>query len=724
MKQVLQDLQSGAVVVADTPEPSPARGRLLVRVQASLLSAGTESAQVAKARQTLLEKVREKPDLLRKGIAEFKERGFAGIKEKLASKYEGYAELGYSCAGTVIHAGVDDGAFPPGCLVACAGVGLANHAEFISVPLLLAARAPDKVTAEAAAYTTVGAIAMQGVRQSAAQLGEYVAIIGLGLVGLLVAQLLRANGCRVVGIDPSPGACGRALANGCDSACHPDHALDAVLSLSGGIGADAVIICAATSESSPVELAGKLARSRGRVVMVGATGMTIPREEYFAKELSFTLSRSYGPGRYDRRYEEGGNDYPIDYVRFTEQRNMRAFLELLAEGSVTTASLTTHRFPVEEAPAAYALLNNRGVERVGVLLSYPHSTPEPMQFNIQLSATRRVSGEAVGVGFIGAGAYAQGMLLPLLQKRTDVVLRAVATRNGSHALHAAKRFGFENASTRVEDVLENEAMQLVFISTRHDSHARLACQALRAGKHVWVEKPLSLSIDELRDVVRAMRENPSSRLMVGFNRPFSPDAQWLFRKLGGSTPRMMHYRVNAGFIPADSWVHDPIAGGGRLLGEGCHFFDFLRACAGSEAESVFTQAIGEDRKDLQATGNFSATIRFSNGSVGQVIYSSQGAAGMPKEHFECFAGQTCGTIQDYRDAEFFWQDGQERAGRHKQDKGQGRLLERFIKCLRDGGPAPMPSEGVVESSLLTLAAQESLLRRSPVALADLRKSLL
>ena len=723
MKQVLQDLQSGAVVVADTPEPSPARGRLLVRVQASLLSAGTESAQVARARQSLLEKVREKPDLLRKGIAEFKERGIAGIKEKLASKYEGYGELGYSCAGTVIHAGADDGAFPPGCLVACAGAGVANHAEFVSVPMLLAARAPDKVTAEAAAYTTVGAIAMQGVRQSAAQVGEYVAVIGLGLVGLIVAQLLRANGCRVVGIDPSPGACGRALANGCDSACHPDQALDAVLSLSGGIGADAVIICAATSESSPVELAGKLARSRSRVVMVGATGMTIPREEYFAKELSFTLSRSYGPGRYDRRYEEGGNDYPIDYVRFTEQRNMRAFLELLAKGSVTTASLTTHRFPVEEAPAAYALLNNRGVERVGVLLSYPHSSPEPTQFNIQVSATRRVSGETVGVGFIGAGAYAQGMLLPLLQKRTDVVLRAVATRNGSHALHAAKRFGFENASTRVEDVLEDEATQLVFISTRHDSHARLACQALRAGKHVWVEKPMALSLEDLAETVRAMRENPSCRLIIGFNRPFSPSAEWLFQKVGNTSPKMMHYRVNAGFVPPDSWVHDPVAGGGRLMGEGCHFFDFLRSFAGSEAECVHTQPTGGGRADLQATGNFAATIRFSNGAVGQLLYSSQGAPGMAKEHFECFAGQTCGAIHDYREADFYRQERHERFGRHQQDKGQGRLLDRLIRSLLEGNPSPMIANALIESSLLTLAAQQSLLRQEPVALADLRKQL-
>ena len=719
MKQVLQDLQNGAVVVAETPEPSPARGRLLVRVQASLLSAGTESAQVAKARQSLLDKVREKPELLRKGIEEFKERGLSGIKEKLASKYEGFSELGYSCAGVVVHAGVEDGSVAPGDLVACGGVGTANHAEFVSVPVLLTARVPDGVSAEDAAYTTVGAIAMQGVRQSAAQLGEYVAVIGLGLVGLLTCQLLRANGCRVIGIDPSPGARQRAMANGCDLTAEPEQALEAVLSVSGGVGADAVIICAATSESSPVELAGKLARSRGRVVMVGATGMTIPREEYFMKELSFTLSRSYGPGRYDKRYEEGGQDYPIDYVRFTEQRNMRAFLELMQRGVVNTAALTTHRFAVEEAPAAYALLNNRGVERVGVLLTYANAPAKPAAFSVAMKPVRAVAEGAVGVGFIGAGAYAQGMLLPLLKQRTDVTLRAVMTRNGSHALHAAKRFGFENAVTRVEDVLGNPAVELVFVSTRHDSHARLAVQALRAGKHVWVEKPLALTLEELREVTRALREHPAARLMVGFNRPFSPDAQWLSRKLGAAAPRMMHYRVNAGFIPADSWVHDPVAGGGRLLGEGCHFFDFLRAFAGAAAESVSVETSGADRKDVQATGNFSATVRYANGSVGQVLYTSLGAPGMPKEQFECFAGQMCGALLDYRNAEFFRESRSEESGKHGQDKGQGALVEAFLKSLR-GGAVAVSHEALIESSLVTLAAQQSLSTGQPVALAELR----
>ena len=721
MKQVLQDLKTGSVVVADTPDPAPARGRLLVRVQASLLSAGTESAQVAQGRQSLFERVRQKPRLIRQGLDELRERGLAGVREKLAGKFEGYAELGYSCAGTVVQGGDESGAVQPGSLVACAGVGHANHAEFVSVPALLTAPAPEGVEAEASAYTTVGALAMQGVRQSGARLGEYVAVIGLGLVGLLTVQLLRAMGCRVAGIDPSGQTHPRALASGCDVATGPDGALDAVQSLSQGLGADAVIICAATPASSPVELAGQLARSRGRVVMVGATGMTIPREDYFLKELSFTLSRSYGPGRYDRHYEEEGHDYPVDYVRFTEQRNMRAFLELVQKGQVDPTRLTTHRFPVEEAPAAYAVLEDRSVDRVGVILSYAGAPPAPARFSIQLAAARPLSTDAVGVGFVGAGAYAQSMLLPLLKKRADVVLRSVMTRNGSHSLHASQRFGFESACTRVEEVLDNPAVQLVFISTRHDSHAGLTCRALRAGKHVWVEKPLALTLEELQETARALRENPACRLVVGFNRPFSPAAQWLLARVSAQSPRLMHYRINAGFVPADSWIHDPKAGGGRLRGEGCHFFDFLRHAAGAEAESVQTESPETNRADLPATGNFAATIRFRNQSVGQVLYTAQGAVRMGKEHFECFSGQTCGAIHDYRDADFFQRERHERFGKRPQDKGQAGLLDAFLQCLRHGTPPPMRAEDILESTLLTLAAQQSLVLRAPVSMAELRK---
>ena len=466
----------------------PSRGRRgagwLVRVRHSLLSAGTESAQVAKGRQSLLAKIREKPQLLRQGLEELRERGIAGVRERLASKLEGYAELGYSCAGVVVHCGDEQTPLAPGTLVACGGTGQANHAEYVSVSKLLTAAAPEGVSAETAAYATVGAIALQGVRQAEAQLGEYVAVIGLGLVGLLASQLLRAMGCRVAGIDPSANARRRGTACGCDLVAGPDQANEAVLSLSGGVGADAVIICAATPESSPVELAGQIARSRGRVVMVGATGMTIPRESYYLKELSFTLSRSYGPGRYDRHYEEEGQDYPLDYVRFTEQRNLRTFLELAQQGRIEVSQLTTHRFSIADAPAAYALLREPGVDRVGILLDYPAEAPaaaEPKAGQIlepeahpgqipltpalsqgerenssqpvgeRSSAAAKLIAGPVGAGFIGVGAYAQSMLLPLLKGRANVALRAVLERNSSHALQAVRRFGFQTVCAGLEE---------------------------------------------------------------------------------------------------------------------------------------------------------------------------------------------------------------------------------------------------------------------------------
>jgi threonine dehydrogenase-like Zn-dependent dehydrogenase len=580
MKQVLQNLQTGAVVVTEVPDPAPSRGRVLVRVGASLLSAGTESAQVAKARQSLLEKIRAKPQLLRQGLEELRDRGLAGIREKLASKYEGFAELGYSCAGTVVDAGDARGSIAPGTLVSCAGVGHANHAEFVSVPRLLTAVAPEGVTAESAAYATVGAIAMQGVRQAAVTVGENVAVIGLGLVGLLAVQLLKAAGCRVVGVDPSPKARERGQACGCDLAVPLDQGVDAALTLSGGVGADAIIICAATSDSSPVELAGQMARSRGRVVMVGATGMTVPRDDYYLKELSFTLSRSYGPGRYDRHYEEEGHDYPVDYVRFTEQRNMRAFLELLQKGQVDTARLTTHRFPVEEAPAAYALLNNRGVDRVGILLTYAATAPAPSRFSMPVAAAKPVGGDSIGIGFIGAGAYAQGMLLPMLKQRPGVALRAVMTRSGSHALHAAQRFGFETVCSRTEEILANPAVQLVFITTRHDSHAALTCQALRAGKHVWVEKPLTLTLEELKAVWDTLRQHPSARLVVGFNRPFSPRGEMVAaqaqrrRAAHDALPHQRRHRA-ARFVGARSEVRRR-----ATAGRGLSLLRFSSSCGG------------------------------------------------------------------------------------------------------------------------------------------------
>lgn len=710
MKQVLQNLKTGGIEVVEVPDPQIEPGRVIVRVVASVISAGTESHQVAGAAKGIVERVLEKPQLIRKGLQTLGERGVSGLRQQIATKYEGYSALGYSCAGRVVALGPDVTGVAVGQLVACGGIGFANHAELVSVPVNLCAPAPENVAAEHAAFATLGAIAMQGVRQADAKLGETVAVIGLGLVGLLTVQLLRAAGCTVVGIDPNENARRRGLACGCIAAIDSTGATTAVASASHGIGADAVIICAAAADSSPLVLAGELARSRGRVVMVGLTGMEIPREAYFRKELTFALSRSYGPGRYDRSYEEDGHDYPVDFVRFTEQRNMGCFLDLLAAGKLDLAPLITHRLALGDAPQAYALLKDPAADRCGIVLNFPATEisnawkPTP--------AKVPTAGNFAGFGLIGAGAYAKAVLLPLFAKH-GAGWRGVATRGGVTSTSVAKQFAFAFAATSPEEVIADASCGTIIIATRHDSHAKLAAAALRAGKNVWVEKPLALTTAELREVREAYR--PGLKLVVGFNRPFSPLAEWMKKNLPAGGPVMMNYRVNAGLLPADHWTNDPKSGGGRLLGEGCHFLDFMRHFAGTPRR-VTTSALGGGRADLPATGSFVVSVEFVNGSVGQLLYSAQGSPALPKERFEIFSGNACGVLDDFKRAQVFIGGETREHVLKQQDKGQAAMIEAFVK----NGPANV--EEVFTSSLLTLAAQASLERQAPVDFAEFAAS--
>lgn len=724
MKQLLQNLKTGAVEVVDVPQPIAEPGRILVRVEASLISAGTEGHQVASAAKSLVERALEKPQLIRKGLKTLSERGVSGLREQIASKYEGYTALGYSCAGRVVGHGPDVTGVRIGQLVACGGIGYANHAELVSVPVNLVALAPENVGAETAAYATLGAIALQGVRQADAKLGEGVAVIGLGLVGLLTVQLLRAAGCTVIGIDPNEHARKRGLACGAAAAVDPAGAEAATQSHTRGIGTDAVIVCAATSSSEPLELAGRLARSRGRVIMVGLTGMEIPRELYFRKELTFALSRSYGPGRYDPHYEEQGLDYPVDFVRFTEQRNLQSFLDLAGAGRLDTAALTTHRFALDDAPKAYALLKEAGTDRAGLVLEYPAAkSSNDWKTGPSKVPTIGKSGAAAaagpGLGLIGAGAYAKAAILPLLKRHPAVQLAGVASRNGATAASFGTQFGFAFASADPGEVLADPNCRAVFITTRHDSHAALTVAALRAGKSVWVEKPLALSIDQHREVESALRERPALHLVVGFNRPFSPVSTWLREQFAPQAPIMMRYRVNAGLLPASNWTNDPAVGGGRLLGEGCHFLDFMRWFCGSAPVSVHTAAIRGGRADLPATANFAVNVTFADGSVGQLLYTSQGAASLPKEHFEVSCGDRTGVLDDFRSASVLRGAGATATHELKaQDKGQALLLSAFLRAL-DGGAPAMKADDLLASSLLTLAAQASLERQTVVDIASL-----
>ncbi|HMP89041.1 MAG TPA: bi-domain-containing oxidoreductase [Kiritimatiellia bacterium] len=703
MKQVLQDRKSGRVNVVEVPEPQRGEGQLLVRVHASVISAGTESAMVAATGRSLLQRIADKPDLILKGIETVKSRGISGLRNQIEGKYAGYEALGYSCAGVVMETTTDASGIIAGTRVACGGIGYANHAEVISVPHRLCAIVPENVDDETAAYTTIGAIAMQGVRQACVSLGEHVVVIGLGLVGLLTVQLLRAAGCTVTGVDTSPSARNRGLGCGCRNAVDPASAHETVLQATRGIGADAILICASTTSNDPVALAGELSRSRGRVVMVGATGMEIPREQYFRKELSFTLSRSYGPGRYDTTYEEEGVDYPVDFVRFTEQRNMQAFLDLAATGAISIKDITTHRFALDYASGAYELLSDRNTDRVGILLEYPKPTsPAKLSRSVQPTPI-----DKIGVSFIGAGNYSENVLLPGLRAIDGISLRCVATRQSAHAESVVSRFSFAYSATDAEKAIADNGTQAVFIATHHDTHAKYAISALAANKQVWVEKPLALTLEELEQVSQAM-EQSSGRLVVGFNRRFSPLIQKLKSKLPAGSPVMINYRVNAGRLPPDHWTQNRDTGGGRLIGEGCHFIDLICHLAGSEPIMVYATGIKSERIDLPAESNFVVSITFRNGSVGQVVYASEGASSLSKERMEVFSGGLAAILEDYRTLNIYRGNGEESFKLKHQDKGQQAMLRAFIDSLRGKGEFPMTKQEVLTSSRVTLLAQQSL----------------
>jgi len=703
MKQVVQDRKTGQVIVMDVPEPQQGKGNLLVRVRASVISAGTESALVAATGRSLLQRIADKPELIKKGIDTLTSRGIDGLRNQIEGKYAGYEALGYSCAGEVIATDAGAIGIMPGMRVACGGIGYAHHAEWVSVPHRLCAVVPDQVDDETAAYATIGAIAMQGVRQSAAVLGENIVVIGLGLVGLIAVQLLRAAGCSVIGVDPSAHARNKGIVCGCRQAIDPSLAVEAVRQTTRGIGADAILICAATSSSDPVILAGELARSRGRVVMIGATGMEIPREQYFRKELSFHLSRSYGPGRYDASYEEEGIDYPIDYVRFTEQRNMQSFLDLAASGTISINLLTTHRFPLSQAPDAYALLTDKTTDRAGVVLSYP-ATPDSPASPRPLPPAATTS---PGISFIGAGGYAENMLLPLFRSIDDAILRGIVTRQAVHAASVASRFHAAYSDTDANKVLTDHGTHVVFIATRHDSHATYAASALKAKKHVWIEKPMALTMDDV-DLLDQLHTSSGVILTVGFNRRFSPLSSALKKALPEGSPVMVSIRVNAGHLPPDHWTQQRATGGGRLLGEGCHFFDYLCFVTGSEPVSVYTTGLCSERIDLPASSNFIAAVQFRNGSVGTVIYASEGSANMPKERIEVFSGNVSAVLDDFTTLTIHNKQGSKTETCKRQDKGQTAMLRSFMLAVQGKAEFTLSSTEVFTSSRLTLLAQQSL----------------
>lgn len=658
MKQLIQDFKTGQIKVVDVPPPVAAPGCLLVRNAFSLVSAGTERATVSLAQQSLAGKARSRPDLVRQVVETVKREGLGATIRKVQSRLDQWKQLGYSSAGTVIEVGEGVSGYAPADRVSCAGQDYASHAEIVCVPQNLCAKIPEGVALEQAAFTALGAIALQGVRQADVRLGENVAVIGLGLIGQLTVQLLKAAGCRVFGHDIKAEAV--ALA-GVEPG-RPDSM-------------DAVIIAAATDSSEPLALAGNLCRDRGRVVMVGVTGMEIPREIYYRKELDFRLSRSCGPGRYDPLYEQHGVDYPVGYVRWTQQRNMEAFLQLLATKSVDVSPLVTHTFPIEEAPRAYELITGRTGQRfVGVLINYEGRSAK---YEVRPPVVAKAAPVVLGV--IGAGHYAQGVLLPQFKSNADVTLQMVCTASGVNARKAQEKFGFAGCTTDWREVIAEKSVNTVLIATRHHLHAPMVCEALRAGKTVFCEKPLCLSEEQLEEIIKLIEQTGHGRLMVGFNRRFAPFA----REVAGlRPPLLMRYRVSVTPLPPQHWINDPQIGGGRVLGEVCHFVDFLQWAARARPVSVFAQGFGGD--------NVQVAMRFADGSVGSIDYFDVADPALGKEYFEAFGAGRHVTVEDFR------------------DKGQADQVRRFVEAVKSGGPMPIPLEEIVSSTRSTLAVVRSL----------------
>ncbi len=706
MKQVIQNFKTGELSVAEVSPPVLARGFVLVHNHFSLISAGTERSTVSTAQASLLGKARQRPDLVKQVLDSFKKDGFGETLKRVRTKLETLKELGYSSAGTVLASMDNQGRFKPGDRVACGGGGYASHAGVVTVPQNLVVKVPETVGLDAAAFTTLGAIAMQGVRQANPRLGEYVCVIGLGLLGQITAQILRANGCQVFGVETTEAMAALAAKTSCHVArMRSDTGLEsAFAAFTGGHGFDAVIITAATQSTDPVELASSILRQKGVIVIVGAVPMNIPREPHFyKKELELKISCSYGPGRYDPTYEEEGQDYPYGYVRWTENRNMKAFVKLLENRSLDVQPLVTHVFEIDQAEKAYDVVTGKTSEpHLGILLKY---SEEPETHPVE-AAPQAVPGSRAtpGIGFIGAGSFAQKFLIPFARQGGDLV--SVVTSRGVTAKSVGEKFGFRSQSTDAHKVLTDPAVNTVFIATRHDTHASFAVAALEAGKSVFVEKPLAIREDELAQVLEVATRRSDCRLIVGYNRRFSPlarQAREVFQRVSG--PLLINYRVNAGFLPKEHWTQTE-QGGGRILGEVCHFVDLLQFLTGSEPVEVYALSVASDNSQMPDWDNVVVSLRFQDGSVGQIGYLACGDKLLSKERIEIFGGGQSFIIDDFRLGEHY--TGGSRRTLKLPGKGHREEVEAFLHAIRDGRPSPISLHSLALTSVATFAVLDAL----------------
>jgi predicted dehydrogenase len=722
MKQIAQNYKSGELAVLDVPAPTCRAGGVLVRSLYSLISTGTEMMKVSEASMSMVGMARARPDQVKKVIDQVQQQGIVTTYKKVMNKLDSYTPLGYSLCGIVTEVGKSAEEFKVGELVACAGNEQALHAEYNWVPVNLCAKVPHGVLPEHAAFATVASIAMHGVRRAEVQLGETAAVIGLGLIGQLVVRLLIAAGVQVIGIDPVPDRCRLAEKAGAQLAGSPDD-LDSVLAelatITGGRGADHVFLSAGGDSNGPVEAAVKLARDRARIVDIGKMKLDLPWNAYYEKELDVRFSRSYGPGRYDTRYELDGIDYPAGYVRWTEKRNLESFLDLIARSQLEVATLIDGVFPFGDAAKVYGDLKDGTLRAIGVLLEYPvlaEDAPKPATSQV-LAAGQRQSPrpvrknenkDRIAIGFVGAGNYATSMLLPHLAGLPAADLRHVATTKSLSAVNAQQKFGFTTASTDSGAVFDDDGLDAIFVVTRHATHARLVCRALETGKAVFVEKPLALTREETDEIEEAVKKTGNDRLMVGFNRRFAPLLTAMRKNFGaGAAQSSTRYLVNAGPLAKDSWYLNEEAEGSRFTGEGGHFIDTLSWWAGSLVAEVYAVR-GPDKGDVQAT------FTFANGASGTIAYLTGGNARFPKETLDATGGGRSARLDNFRSAVVWSGRGKSATkARGGQDKGQPTEMRQFVEAVRTGAPMPISVDSLLATTRATIAVGESMLSGRP-----------
>ena len=715
MKAILQNVKTGAITIDQIPAPIVRPGAVLVRNVCSLVSAGTEKSVLEFSKSNYLQKARQRPDLVRKVLQRAKNEGLWQTYQIVSNLIDQPIALGYSSAGVAIEVGRDVTDVVVGQHVACAGLFVATHSEVVAVPRNLLAPIPDGVPFDQASFVTLGAIAMQGVRLAALELGEQVVVYGLGLVGMVAAQLCAAAGCRVIGVDIDPGKIEKAAAFGIDALAAGPDTESAILQMTGGFGADKALLCAATKSNDPIEAVPGLLRQKGVLVVVGDVGMNVPRRAYYDKEIDIRISRSYGPGRYDPSYEGAGIDYPFAYVRWTENRNMLSFLDLLARRRIDVGPLITHRFAIDEARRAYDIIEGTVREpHLGIVIRYAEDTVAAAAPARPAPAPRAPASRAAGetrVGLIGAGNFAKAFLLPALRAQPGVRLEAVCTASGVSAAAVAKKYDNARATNDAESIIADPSVNLIVIATRHDSHADYVVRAIEAGKAVYVEKPPAMTIEELDRIKaaydRQVAQGGAPFLMVGYNRRFSPLAvtlRQIFAKR--ADPLAMVYRINAGAVAAAEWVQDTRVGGGRLVGECGHFVDLLTFLNGSEPVTVSGAAIGtpEDRKPDVLT----MTLEFANGSLGTIHYFSNGHPGLPKEHIEVFGGGIAAQLLNFRTLRVSGARAEGPTRYFNQAKGFQEEARAVVGALRAGTGSPIPFATLYGTSRATFEAERAM----------------